>query len=90
MQLRRCLVARAPRRDGDEVGVGELLDAVLRADRVAGVGDERGRLDRADPEVVDGQPVVRAVGAEHLADDAQLERRDVLPDDGDDLAEHGR
>ena len=86
----RWLVVRVPGRDGDEIGGGELLDPVLRVDVEAAIGDQRGRLHRADAEVVDGQPVVRTVGAEHLAEHAELERGDVLADSRGDLAEHCR
>ena len=48
-------------------------------DGEAGVGDQRGRLDRADAEVVHGQPLVRAVGAEDLAEHPQLERATCWP-----------
>ena len=69
-------VLAADRRDRDEVGADEVVEAVVRGDGGADRRPQRlARLGSADLEIEVGHTVRGAVDAEDLADHAELENR---------------
>jgi hypothetical protein len=89
--LRRGLVGfRRPHRDDQRVDVVEVVEPERRVDRPAAVGHPDrtgGRGD--DAELVPRVGVLRAVEAENFVDDPQLERGNLLVDQGGhDVAPH--
>ncbi len=87
--LLRVLVADGHRGDRDQVRVLERVETVVGDQRGAHARADRDSRDRAaDAEVDQGHAVVRAVEAEDLAHDAELERGQSVGHDGRHGAQH--
>ncbi len=78
----------APRGHGDEVGLLQAVQIAGRTDGETGVGPQEGALGRHDGEVVDGEPLVGPVEAEHLAQHPEFEGMDVVEQQGGDILQH--
>jgi hypothetical protein len=85
-----CGICKVPSRgrNGDQVGFGQPLDAVLDRDREPHRGPDQASGQGTDGEVEPGNPLVRAVDSEGLAQHAELERRHAVERDYGNVGQH--
>ncbi len=78
-------------RNRDQVGADECVEPVIRGE-IDAPTDVRSGLPGSGPQTLKsklGTPVGRAVDAEHLADDAELEGREAVQHQRRDTSNHG-